>query len=573
MSAARLLLVSMLVLGCDEAAPEAEGVTWHHDIAPLLARHCLGCHREGGIGQLRLDTFAAARDAAKLVLGAVESGVMPPWMPSADCHPLADARRLDDADKALLRTWVELGQPEGRAGSGPAVAPAPDFVASETLLATVGTNADGSTSDSYLPEAGVSDDYHCFVLDRAFAEDTYIVGSQLVPGSGQVHHALVYAIEPSQLHEVATRDAAAPGPGYPCFAQPISTGFADQDAFIRYLAGGELPNFDFPIQLGAWVPGTLPRTLPAGSAYRVPAGSKLVVQIHYSLVGAPVTDKTKLLLAFGDRPPTELLRTRPVAVLDLAIPAGAGPVRQHAAFPYIAAEPLAIVGVMGHMHLLGSAFEASLLRPPFDADGGECLLDIPRWDFHWQESYRFEADDPVIVQPGDRVAVTCTYDNRAGHQPVDASGVRSAPRDVAWGEGTADEMCIFYYTSTHPFTPTAPPPATLCAPAADCIAGCDPTSLACLLECTAASTSCQLCGVRAALQCSEMACLGTLTAATDCMVSCLEASLMLGTNLGQCLRSECPAAYDAALACLDAPLGEASCRERFEACGVDFPER
>ncbi len=239
----------------------------------------------------------------------------------------------------------------------------------------------------------MSDDYHCFVLDRAFPEDAYIVGSQIVPGSGQVHHALVYAIEPSQLHEVAARDAAAPGPGYPCFAQPISTGFADQDAFVRYLAGGELPNFDFPIQLGAWVPGTSPRTLPAGSAYRVPAGSKLVVQVHYSLIGAPTPDATKLVLAFGDREPTALLRTRPVAVLDLDIPAGAGPVRQIGTFPYHAGEPLAVVGVMGHMHLLGSAFEAVLLRSGVDAgDVGnieqcgrrirsECLLDIPRWDF------------------------------------------------------------------------------------------------------------------------------------------------------------------------------------------------
>ncbi len=172
--------------------------------------------------------------------------------------------------------------------------------------------------------------------------------------------------------------------------------------------------------------------------------------------------------------------------------------------------------------------------------------------------------------------MTCTYDNRPENQPVDLAGVRPAPRHVAWGEGTADEMCIFYYTSTHDFAPRAPPPAALCEPAAGCVARCGDggaePSLACLLECADASTSCQLCSVRAGLQCSDMACLGTLIAATDCMVTCLEASLMLGSNLGQCLRAECPDAYDGALACLDAPLESAACRDRFTACGVDFPE-
>ena len=210
------------------------------------------------------------------------------------------------------------------------------------------------------------------------------------------------------------------------------------------------------------------------------------------------------------------------------------------------------------------------------ADGSEdCALDIPDWDFHWQESYRYAAGDSVQVASGDAVEVTCTYDNTAQHQLALPDGVVPAPRDVTWGEGTRDEMCIFYYTSIAPFSATPPEPPTPCAPASACIAACaraDGPSLACVLGCVEASTACQLCSVRASLRCSQFACLGTLTDATDCLVTCLEASIMLGTNLGQCLDAECPAAYATALACLDAPIDTSECRAELAPCGVDFRE-
>ena len=65
----------------------------------------------------------------------------------------------------------------------------------------------------------------------------------------------------------------------------------------------------------------------------------------------------------------------------------------------------------------------------------ECLLDIPRWDFHWQANYRFK--EPKVVKSGDRIAVECHWDNSL-----------PGARDVSWGEGTEDEMClgIFYMT-------------------------------------------------------------------------------------------------------------------------------
>lgn len=557
----------------DAVTPEP--TSWFADIAPLIGRHCLPCHADGGIGPLRLDTLQDVRAAAPLVLGVIASGQMPPWMPADDCHPLAAVRQVDAAEEGVLRAWVADGMPAG----DPADAPAAPGDGHDVPFAATERWA---VSKGYVPTAPTGgDDYHCFVLDREFDSETWVTGTRVEPddgagvGSGQVHHVLVYAIEPAQLAEMQARDDAHPGRGYPCFAQPVSTGFAGQDAFIEYLAGGELPNFDFPILLGAWVPGVAARVLPAGTAYRVPRGSKLVVQIHFSPRGAAVPDDTHLSLITTTTLPTSLLRTRPVAILDLDIPAGDPAVVASRAFPYHGAKPLEIVGVMGHMHLLGTALVADVMRGADEASA--CLLDIPRWDFHWQESYRFLPDDPVMLAPGDALQLTCSYDNSAEHQVPGPDGSKPAPRHVTWGEGTRDEMCLFYYTTAHPFTPTDVAPATACAPAADCIARCadngrPAASLDCLLACNDASVACQLCGVRAALQCSQFECLGTLSNASDCLVTCLEASLMLGTNLGRCLQAECTGAYADALRCLDPQLPEAACRERFEPCGIAFPD-
>jgi hypothetical protein len=79
------------------------------------------------------------------------------------------------------------------------------------------------------------------------------------------------------------------------------------------------------------------------------------------------------------------------------------------------------------MHLHGTAIKLSSFHP----DGGTtCGIDIPRWDFHWQEFYYYV--DPLPGDPGDLVRLECTFDNTQGDRPL------------TWGEATTDEMCLTY---------------------------------------------------------------------------------------------------------------------------------
>ena len=89
--------------------------------------------------------------------------------------------------------------------------------------------------------------------------------------------------------------------------------------------------------------------------------------------------------------------------------------------------PLTIYGVLGHMHELGRSFRMEL-NP--GSDDSIVLLDIPRWDFHWQDRYQFV--EPIQVDFGDMLRISCHWDN----------SLSDDPRYVVWGEGTADEMCF-----------------------------------------------------------------------------------------------------------------------------------
>ena len=73
-----------------------------------------------------------------------------------------------------------------------------------------------------------------------------------------------------------------------------------------------------------------------------------------------------------------------------------------------------------HMHQIGSSIRVDLVR----ADGSKsCVINVPKWDFHWQGSYQFT--QPIKVNAGDRLQTTCVWDNSAAHQPV-VDGVRAA---------------------------------------------------------------------------------------------------------------------------------------------------
>jgi hypothetical protein len=353
---------------------------------------------------------------------------MPPWPPGPLSPPLLHQRALTDEQRALLAAWAEGGAPLGDPGHSSPSRPPEDV---DIGVADLGTDI----GVDYLPDVSLTDDYRCFLVDPGMAEDRMIVGYRITPGNPRiVHHVITTLFARSDRTALEALDAQTPDrAGWPCFGGPVPT-----DSGIA--ADGSL---------GAWVPGVSSVLLPAGTGTAIHSGDLAVVQVHYNLQAGRGPDRTRIevkLAPRGSEGQLQQLATIRLLKHNLVLPAQQSGIVQETTLPartwtlgrfYPDGEAY-LVAVAGHMHTLGTR----ITLEGRNAQGMTVLLDIPRWEFHWQGSYQLA--EPIAIHADDQLTVRCTYDNTAQRRADEGS--TSPVVDVRWGEGTADEMCIGYLT-------------------------------------------------------------------------------------------------------------------------------
>ncbi|RDV37185.1 hypothetical protein DV096_14470 [Bradymonadaceae bacterium TMQ3] len=398
------------------------GPTYYAHIRPMMAARCNECHVEDAIAPMALDTYEGIKEMGRLALGAMETGVMPPWPPSEECGPpLKNRRHISEEEIALFREWVEAGYPEGESGD------APELEGDENAPVFERGSPD-LTLDwgfEYTPEpplAEAVDDYRCFVIDPELHEDQFLNAVRTRPGNTRVvHHALVYSVSEDQAARLAQLEAEDERPGYTCFGGPRTSD---------------------PWLLSGWVPGTMPLEFEEGHGVRIEAGSKIVVQMHYNTVNdTEGSDRSLFDLYFVDQDETSRVTELviiPLAELGLQIEAGdpdAVAVEEGPEIPI----SLTLHGVAPHMHLLGKSINVTAQT----GTGEVCLMDIPAWDFNWQGFYLYE--EPQVLRYPVTPRLECRYDNSPANQPDGRP-----PQEVRWGEGTYDEMCLTYFIVERP---------------------------------------------------------------------------------------------------------------------------
>ncbi len=426
------LLLAVLLTGCGTVipAPVDQPLTWNKDIQPLVDARCRSCHVAGGIAALTFDTYADGFKWKAAMRAAVETRRMPPYLAGPGCAEYVDDQRLTDAEIASFGKWIDSGATEGNASQ---VQQRVDIPAGGLARVDLTLKMPEAFTPTHTP-----DEYRCFVLDWPKTTDSYAVGMQVIPGNARVvHHVIAFVIAPEQVAAVQQLDAAEAGPGYTCFGGPGTQG-------------------QRTTWLGAWAPGGKPNMYPPDTGLEVKAGSKVVLQIHYNVSAAPVgerTDLTRVDIATAEtvkRKSMLMLWANPewISKQTMKIPAFAADTRHSFAFdptPYMGTITSGVVGsnkafklysASLHQHLLGTRSKIEILH---DNAPTECLLDVPRWDFHWQRGYGFKS--PKVFRPGDRLNLECHWDNSAQAQPV-IDGQKAMPRDVNWGEGTGSEMCL-----------------------------------------------------------------------------------------------------------------------------------
>lgn len=527
-------------------ATDVPGVpTWNGDVGPLVGALCGDCHRPDGSGRFSLVEASDWALWGAAALNAIDEGRMPPWLPDPSCRPVADARVVAPSDRARIRAWYEAGMPLGSPS---------DAVEIAAPAQTINANLRVRLPEAYTPDISDGDDYRCFVLDLPRATDLHVTGAAIVPGTPQVHHATLFALSGEHAVEAKARDAADVAPGFSCFGGPVNLAhwaapadLTDPEALVARLRSPR----ELPTVLASWTDGALADVAPPGSAAPISANAQLVLQVHYRAQGGvSVRDAaTEVALQTVASPLPLLRRSRFVANPAIAAEADQPSAVSARSVAYWGGQPLIVRGVMAQMHHLGRSISLDAL--PADSDTA-CVLHIEHWHFDWEWPHTFAPGHELRLQPGDRLELTCEYDNSAAHQPV-ISGQQASPRDIGWGDGADDERCLVVLDTLSPVDAAS-------VGSGSCCLGGDP-------RCTCgAATSRELACQLGSLRDCGSPCAQTLTAAPECLAQCLDSAEMLGASFEACMRATCDAAWDALEVCIDAALQRPECSSSVVRC-------
>lgn len=394
-------IVFMDAVGCligrhRQVDPHGE-ITYSKHIAPIFNARCMECHRPGEIAPFSLTSFADTVGWEATIAEVVKEERMPPWNANPEFGHFKNDARLSTEEKSLIREWIQNGCPEGV----PVDLPAPPVFVEGWRMPKPDLIIPVCDAPYTVPATGVVE-YKYLKVDPKFTEDKYVVAAEARPGNPSVvHHIIAFLVLPGEKN--------------------ISLG--------KMLIG--------------YAPGTSPLVFPKGSAMKVPAGTQLVFEMHYTPNGTEQTDHSQIGLKFVEASEVENEVVGLEAIdARFKIPANAPahPVSAKQKFN----EDIVLLSLTPHMHLRGKSFRYEAAFP----DGTkEVLLDVPKYDFNWQLRYEFA--EPRLIPKGTVVTCLATFDNSS-----DNPNNPDPSRQVGWGQQSWDEMMIGFFTGIKPAQPT-----------------------------------------------------------------------------------------------------------------------
>ena len=387
--------------------------TFSKDVAPILYKNCTNCHRPGEIGPMPLVSFSDARPWAKAIANRVTDGTMPPWHADPAHGQFANDRRLRDKDRETIVKWVSSGAAEGNRADMPAP---PKF----TEGWQIGTpDTVWSMQEDYPVPASGTIDYKNFEVPTNLTEDRWAQAIEVRPGDRSVvHHVIVYLIDPNAA-KVAPPFMPAGNMRRPAEAPKPARGDDANDRPMKHGPTG---------WLAGYAPGQAVRVYEPGTALRVPAGSTLIIQEHYTASGKATTDRTRIGIKWAKEAPKTAVDVTTLQNQNFVLPAGSSDTRVDAELTL--KEDMTIWSLLPHTHMRGKKWEVTAIYP----DGrSEIILNVPKYDFNWQTDYVFKK--PLQMPKGTKIHTTAWYDNSAANKANP-----DPKKDVYWGDQTWEEM-------------------------------------------------------------------------------------------------------------------------------------
>jgi hypothetical protein len=397
-----MLKLRLILVGCLMGSAALAAVpTFNKDVLPILQVNCQQCHRPGEIAPMSLLTYTEARPWAKAIKAAVVSQKMPPWFADPNVGHFANDRRLSEAQIKTLASWVDNGAPEGDLKDRPAPRV---FEEGWNLKPDMVIEMPRAFE---LPASGTID-YQYILVKGDIKEDLWVKEAEMRPSNLAVlHHGKVW-VRPPGSHWM---ENAVPGVAY---SEGMGKGGAEEgdDIIGKFNPGLGNQTFDFD-----------------GSAKLIPKGSDFVFELHYTAMGKPTTDISRVGLVLAKEPPQMRYYTSPgtPAAVNLLIPANDS--NAEVVSESTVGADMKLVYIQPHAHLRGKDFEIRLVYPT----GEKETVFKGKFDFNWQLGY--DLAKPIVLPKGTRIISIVHYDNSANN-PFNPDPTK----DIRWGPQNWDEM-------------------------------------------------------------------------------------------------------------------------------------
>ena len=392
--------IALICLSALEVSAQ-DRVTFTHDIAPILFRHCSACHRPGQSAPFSLVTYEDVRPRANRIAQVTSRREMPPWKPEPGYGRFQGERRMTDAEIATIGTWIAQGMLRGNAVDAPAVPPSSDGWQLGTPDVVV------QMPEPWVLPAERRDVFRTFVMPIPIEVAAYVKAVEFLPGNAAaVHHANI-KVDRTRLSRRFDEDE--PGAGY---------------------AGGGSREAKFPdgTFLG-WTPGQSPRVSAPGMTWRLEPHSDLVVELHVMPGTVPQPVQVRVGLYLTDDPPSRTAYMLRLGRQDIDIAAGRDDYVN--ADSYTLPVDVDALAVQPHAHFLAKTVKAWATLP---SGAIVPLIYIKDWNFHWQDVYTYE--QPLFLPKGTLVQMQYTYDNSSANR----ANPNRPPRRVTFGQTSASEM-------------------------------------------------------------------------------------------------------------------------------------
>jgi len=383
--------IFVLLCGASQLAAAADTTpTFARDVAPILYKNCVECHRPTMFAPMSLVTYEDARPYAKFMKQRVVARQMPPWNADPAIGHFKNDPRLTDQEVDTIARWADGGAPKGDDSDMPKM---PAFAEGWTIGKPDAVFA--MAEPFHIPANGAVE-YQYIRIPVNLPEDRWIQAIEIKPGArAQVHHVIAYT-QPSD--------------------EPVS-------------GGGVLG----PTNIGGVTPNKPGMVFPEGVARLLRGKHDIVLQIHYTTNGKEALDRTEVGLIFTKQPPVKAAAGGLVINPRFVIPANDGNYEVRGQNVLMA--DTVLTAMTPHMHVRGKDMTYIAHYP----DGrDETLLSVPKYDFNWQITY--ELSEPKVLPKGTRLEVIAHFDNSTTNRfnPDPTQSVR-------WGDQTWEEMMIGFF--------------------------------------------------------------------------------------------------------------------------------